>query len=267
MKKHKPINIGISACLTGEPVRYDGGHAYISALCEYMSSLFTLVPICPEIAIGLGVPRVPIQLVGEPDTACALGVQSPLIDVTAKIADYAKCTLQSMPDLDGFVVKARSPSCGLEMTPVFNNRNIRTGTGSGIFTRTLRDTHPIMPIIDESCINNLARLDNFILHICVYSIFRQWVLEAEDQQVALNLFHSNLSNALGIQMTASQDTFEQISESCVTEKQLMQYARQLFGQLSGRILPEILPKKVTGIPAAHFDSKRVINFMDKLKDG
>lgn len=264
MSQDNSINIGISACLAGEPVRYDGSHNYAADLCEYLSSMFTLVPVCPELAIGMGVPRAPIQLVGGSTTARALGVQSPSMDVTDKLSDFAKHTLQSGPALDGFVVKARSPSCGLATTPVFNNRNEQTGTGSGIFTRTLHSTHPTMPLIDESCINNLVKMDIFILQVCVYSVFRQQVLAAQDQQAALKLFHRNISNIPGMQIITRIVVPAQLSVSMIPYELSIQYAGQLFEQLSRKDLAGKLLTQVTGSVATHFNAEQVNELLDKL---
>ena len=264
MSQDNVINIGISACLAGEPVRYDGSHIYVADLCEYLSSMFTLVPVCPELAIGMGVPRAPIRLVGEPTTARALGVQSPSIDVTDQLSRFATQILQSGPALDGFVVKARSPSCGLATTPVFNKLNEQTGTGSGIFTRTLQNTYPTMPLIDESGINNLARLDRFILQVCVYSVFRRQVLAAEDWQAALIMFHRNISGLPGLEISNHLKLSTQQSASAYTDKQLKHYAGQLFEQLSSKDIAARLLTQMTGTASAHFNSDRVVELLGKL---
>ena len=264
MSQDNVINIGISACLAGEPVRYDGSHLYVADLCEYLSSMFTLVPVCPELGIGMGVPRAPIQLVGEPATARALGVQTPSIDVTDQLTRFATQILQSGPVLDGFVVKARSPSCGLATTPVFNERNEQTGIGSGVFTRTLQNTHPTMPLIDESGINNLARLDRFILQVCVYSVFRQQVLAAEDRQAALLMFHRNISDIPGLEFGSRIKPSTQLSTSRYPDKQFRHYVSQLFEQLSRSEIAGKLLTQMNGTASAHFNSDRVMELLGKL---
>ena len=264
MDQNNSIKVGISACLAGEPVRYDGSHIYVADLCEYLSGMFTLVPVCPEFAIGMGVPRAPIQLVGEPTTARALGVQSPSIDVTDQLTRFATQILQSGPVLDGFVVKARSPSCGLATSPIFNKLSEQTGTGSGIFTRTLHNMHPTMPLIDESCINNLARLDRFILRVCVYSVFRQQVLTAVDRQAALIMFHRNISGLPGLEISNHIKLSTQQSASVYPDKQLKHYASQLFEQLSSKDIAARLLTQMTGTVSAHFNSDRVMELLGKL---
>jgi len=218
MTQCNTISIGISACLAGEPVRYDGSHIDVTDLSEYLSSLFTLVPICPEVAIGMGVPRPPIQLVGEPAIAHAMGVQNRSMDVTEKLSDFAKVALKNGPALDGFVVKARSPSCGLDTTPVYNHLNEQIGTGSGVFTRTLHNTYPTMPLIDESCINNRDSLELFVLRVCVYSVSR-WPAQSErDTQTIVAEYHQKLSDKAGkllAQLRGPSTTL--INKECVND--------------------------------------------------
>lgn len=264
MSQNNTIRIAISACLAGEPVRYDGSHKYIADLCAYLSSLFTLVPVCPEAAIGMGVPRAPIQLVGEPGSARALGIQAPTADFTDQLADFANDTLRAHPALDGFVVKARSPSCGLGTTPVFNKHQQQTGTGSGIFTRTLYNTDPTMPLIDETGIEYPAEMDLFILQVCIHSVFREQVLAAQDRQQALKRFDRNISNIAGLQLTSGLTVPEQPAIAVDPEKLSMQYAKQLFEQLSGHHIPGMLLTQMTGSTSAHFNSERVMQLLVRL---
>jgi len=264
MNQDKLINIGISACLAGEPVRYDGGHIYIAELYEYLSSMFTLVPVCPEVAIGMGVPRAPIQLVGESATARAIGVHSPALDVTDRLSAFAKHTLQSRPALDGFVLKARSPSCGLVTTPIYDNCNQQTGIGSGVFTRTLHTTHPTMPLIDESCISNRVKMDLFIVQVCVYAVFRQQVLAAEDRKTALSLFRQNLATLAGMKITPRIVLPTRLPVSMNPEEFLKQYMGRLREQPSDQDPVTKQLTQMTRSDAEHLNAERVAGLLEKL---
>jgi len=263
MKHDRPIKIGISACLAGDPVRYDGGHTCVAGLCDYLSSLFTLVPVCPEVETGMGVPRAPIQLVGESITARALGVKDKSLDVTDRLSAYAMQILQTPPALDGFVVKARSPSCGLDSTPLYDNKDQQTGTTSGIFTRTIRATNSAIPLIDESCISNRVKMDLFALQVCVYSAFRQQVLLAEDKQTALSLFRKNLATIAAMKITPHLVLPTQLPLSMNPEEFIKQYMGRLREQPSDEdpVTKQLI--QMTGSDAACFNVQRVTELLEK----
>ena len=114
------IPVAISACLLGEPVRYDGKDKFCPQLVARLRQHFILVAICPEVAIGMSVPRAPIQLVQDGAGVRARGVQDPSKDVTELLADYGHNVADTQTEFFGYVFKARSPSCGLGSTPLFN---------------------------------------------------------------------------------------------------------------------------------------------------
>ena len=123
------IRLAISSCLLGQEVRYDGGHKRDAYLVGTLGRYFEFVPVCPEVAIGLGVPRAPIRLVGRPGTARAVGRQDPSLDVTAKLAAYGRKMGRALDDVSGYVLKSRSPSCGIERVPVYDGDKARPGRG------------------------------------------------------------------------------------------------------------------------------------------
>jgi uncharacterized protein YbbK (DUF523 family) len=104
----KPLKIGISACLLGERVRYDGGHKRNQMLLDYLALRYALVPICPEVAAGLGVPRPPVQLVARGVEIRAVGVLDEQLDVTRPLIEYGRQVIAG-EGLCGFVFKSRSP--------------------------------------------------------------------------------------------------------------------------------------------------------------
>ena len=107
------IRVGVSACLLGEPVRYDGGHKRSAVLVELLGSRFRWVPVCPEMEIGLGTPREPVRLVGDLHGPRMLGV-STARDLTRPMTEYAQRRARELAALDiaGYVLKSASPSCG-----------------------------------------------------------------------------------------------------------------------------------------------------------
>jgi uncharacterized protein YbbK (DUF523 family) len=160
--------IGISACLLGEPVRYDGGHKRDPFICEELARHFEFVPICPEAAAGLGVPRPPVQLVGDPARPRALGREDASLDVTQALEAFSHAWLQQLEGISGFIVKSRSPSCGLHDTPLFDSEGNIQGSGAGIFTRLLTELKPQLPVEDENGIHDPVRRERFLAQVSGY---------------------------------------------------------------------------------------------------
>src|SRR3569832_1847803 len=111
--QHDKVRVGISACLLGERVRYDGNHKHDAYITGTLAKVFEFVAVGPEVAIGMGVPRPPIQLVGEAAQPRAIGVGDPALDVTAALTAYGRRMAVELDDISGYIFKAKSPSCGL----------------------------------------------------------------------------------------------------------------------------------------------------------
>ena len=145
-----PIRLGISSCLLGHEVRYDGSHKRDRYLVEILGPLVEWVPICPEIEIGLGVPRPTIQLEGSP-TSARLIMPSTGDDLTQTMKTFALKRVRELQslDLDGFVFKSKSPSCGMERVKVFDQGGIAAKIGVGAFAGILLEIWPDLPVEDE----------------------------------------------------------------------------------------------------------------------
>ena len=107
------IKIGISSCLLGEEVRFNGGHKHSSICTKELAKYFKFKSVCPEMGIGLGVPRKPIRLVGETQQPRAVAVDDSTIDVTDKLKAFAKKTIPQLQDISGYIFIKGSPSCGV----------------------------------------------------------------------------------------------------------------------------------------------------------
>jgi len=165
----KPV-VGISACLLGDPVRYDGKHKKVESLITAFSPYVDWEKTCPESEAGLGTPRPPVQLV-QKDTLIVQGVNDPDINVTKPLLKMAEDFPSLHPrgkKLCGFILKARSPSCGTHTTPIFNEELELTTLASGIFSQQIQNTMPWLPIYDEEILKNkrqqkLALLSFYLL--------------------------------------------------------------------------------------------------------
>ncbi len=165
------LRIGVSSCLLGRPVRYDGGHKRDAFICEILERHFDLVAVCPESDAGLGVPRPPVNLVGDPERPRALGRDDPTLDVTERLESYAQQVVPRLDTLSGFICKARSPSCALGTVPIYDPEGHRPlWAGNGIFIHILQMNYPDLPLADESDIADPERCERFLEEVLEYEV-------------------------------------------------------------------------------------------------
>lgn len=163
------IKIGISACLIGERVRYDGGHKLDPLIADTLGTYFDFVPVCPEAEAGLGVPREPMQLMDGPDSPRLVTLETRM-DHTARLLDWMAKRLPELEkeDLRGFILKARSPSCGLTVQ-VFRADGQPAGMGAGLFARAFMERFPAVPVTDEEDMHDPGLRESFIERVSAYA--------------------------------------------------------------------------------------------------
>jgi uncharacterized protein YbbK (DUF523 family)/uncharacterized protein YbgA (DUF1722 family) len=169
------IQLGVSACLLGEQVRYDGGHKRNAFLLEELASHVRFVPVCPEVGIGLGVPRETIRLVRRGDGVRLLG--SAGADHTAAMRRWAARVTAELrhQSLSGFVLKKGSPSCGLERVRLWDERGERpTPSGRGLFAEALVDAMPELPIEEEGRLNDPGLREHFVDRVFAHARVRDF---------------------------------------------------------------------------------------------
>lgn len=169
------ILVGVSACLLGEKVRWDGRHKHDRFLTDILSRHCELVPVCPEIEVGMGVPREPIHLQGDPAAPHLIGNTSGR-NWTARMNRYAcrKLTELAARGLSGFVLKQGSPSCGLARVPVATGAAGRPRrTGTGLFAAALQRRLPRLPVVQEEQLQEPALRENFIVCLFAHDRVRQ----------------------------------------------------------------------------------------------
>jgi uncharacterized protein YbgA (DUF1722 family)/uncharacterized protein YbbK (DUF523 family) len=184
------LKLGISACLLGEPVRFNGGHKR-SALCtEVLAEHFELVPVCPETAIGLGSPRPAIRLVGDPLAPRALIPQDNDRDLTDALRAQGARVAREMDDISGFVLMHKSPSCGLHRVKLYrDNGHVAETSTRGVFAAALHSLRPELPLEDEGRLHDPVLRENFLNRVFVYGRWQRLLADGLTCQGLLD-FHA-----------------------------------------------------------------------------
>lgn len=183
------VHLGISSCLLGQPVRYNGGHKQSKLCLELISQCATFESFCPEVAAGFGTPRPTMRLVGNPQQPTLVYSKEEGPELTSQLVSGFENKLQAMGKLDGYILMKNSPSCGLDRIKVYQpNGHPHPQRTAGIFAKALQQKFPLMPIEEEGRLNNAKLYDNFLLRVYAYKNFRNEVL-GELSISNLMLFH------------------------------------------------------------------------------
>ncbi len=166
------ITLGISACLLGEKVRYDGGHKWDPYLTDTLGPYVDWVPVCPEVEVGMGIPREAVRLVGAADHSRLKGIRSGH-DWTDAMLAYATRRLDGLVNLDGFIFKSKSPSSGMDRVKIYNNAGQVAAKGPGLFARQFMERFPLIPVEDEGRLHDPVLRENFIERIFAYHRLQQ----------------------------------------------------------------------------------------------
>lgn len=165
------IKVGVSACLLGEKVRFDGGHKHDHYITDTLGPYFTFVPVCPEVGCGLPVPREAMRLEGDP-AAPRLMTGKSRVDLTAQMQTFCAHQVKELEaeDLCGFIFKKNSPSSGLFRVKVYNN-GMAAKSGRGLFADAVARHFPLLPLEEEGRLNDPPLRENFIERVFSY---RRW---------------------------------------------------------------------------------------------
>lgn len=182
------LRIGVSACLLGHSVRYDGGHKRHRVVTETLSRIFDMVAVCPEWEAGMGVPREPVELVGDPEEPRMIGKRSGT-DWTETMRQHGRQRAAEIEKLQmsGFILKQGSPSCGLNGVPVQSGG--ADLTGRGLFAQTLAEALPLMPMEEESRLDDAQLCETFVERVHAYREWRNWTGEEASLQRLMD-FHA-----------------------------------------------------------------------------
>ena len=183
--------VGVSACLLGQQVRFDGGHKRDVFLTDLFGKFVDWVAICPELEVGMGVPRETVRLVGTPTDPRMIAEKSGK-DWTAAMHRFAAKRVRDIADkrLSGYVFKKNSPSCGMERVKVYNAKGMAARQGRGLFAAALINHWPLLPVEEEGRLNDLKLRENFIERVFAYHRWLQ-AASARSSPGALVRFHTS----------------------------------------------------------------------------
>ena len=182
------IRIGISSCLLGNEVRFDGGHKRDAYILGTLARYFTFVPLCPEVAVGLGTPREPMRLVQHPSGVRVNGVKTASLDVTEPLRAYGEEKGRELR-VSGYIFKRASPSCGMFRVKLYKPTGELTGQGQGAYAQAFLAEQPLLPAEEEGRLGDPGLRENFVERVFVYERWQRLVASGMTPR-GLVAFHS-----------------------------------------------------------------------------
>lgn len=211
------LKIGISACLLGQNVRYNGGHALNRFVAHTLGQFVSFVPVCPEVECGLGTPRETLRLVGNVDSP-RLVTSKTQIDHTERMQTWARKRLDQLAeeDLCGFVFKKDSPSSGLMRVKVYNDKGQPNKNGVGMFAHAFTKRFPRIPVEEEGRLNDPKLRENFIEQIFTLKNWRDTLTDRKSMG-RLVAFHTRQKMLL---LSHSQKHYREMGKLVAVGKRL-----------------------------------------------
>lgn len=231
----KTIPIGISACLLGDKVRFDGGHKRFAFAVEQLAPYVRFEPVCPEMAVGLPTPRPALRLVRKDDGIAMRFSNDETVDITDKMQSYSEKRVAPMTHLCGYIVCAKSPSCGMERVRVYSaNGKDAKKSGTGIFTAELMKQHPWLPVEEDGRLNDPVLRENFVER--VFTLFElNQLRESGLTRGKLMAFHSRYKLSL---LAHSQPEYRELGRFVAAmaewdslDKYFLEYRQRLMNLL------------------------------------
>jgi uncharacterized protein YbbK (DUF523 family) len=232
------IRLGVSACLLGQPVRYDGGHKRDRWITDVLGPQVDFVPVCPEVECGLPVPREPMRLVGDPAAPRLVTIRTG-VDHTERLLGWARRRVAALKreGLCGFLFKAKSPSCGLAHVRVYRGKGVLSRAGVGLFARSLMERFPLLPVEEADRLNDAALRENFVERLFTVHRWHQLVAAGRTRG-NLARFHAEHKVLLMAHSPKHADALGRLvaqAKGIPTPELFGQYLAQLMGALRKKV--------------------------------
>jgi uncharacterized protein YbgA (DUF1722 family)/uncharacterized protein YbbK (DUF523 family) len=225
------IRLGVSQCLMGENVRYDGGHTLDHFVRDTLGQYVDFVPVCPEVECGLGVPREAMRLEGDLESPRLVTIQTRK-DLTDRMLAWAGQRVRQLEkeDLCGFIFKSKSPSSGMERVEVYNKKGMPVKQGVGLFARAFKTHFPLLPVEDEGRLHDPRLRENFIEGIFA---LKRWRGAMQGKKTMGKLVRFHTSNKL-LLLSHSQKHYRSMGKLVAQGKDLP--AAELYSRYEAQLL-------------------------------
>jgi uncharacterized protein YbgA (DUF1722 family)/uncharacterized protein YbbK (DUF523 family) len=211
------IPVGISACLLGDNVRFNGGHSQSQLCLKVLDRYFDYVRFCPEVAAGFPTPRPTMRLTGDPEQPVLRYSNDDQSDLTETLTQGFEKKVANCDHLDGYILMKNSPSCGLERIKIYQpNGHPHNQRGRGLFTEALMERYPLMPVEEEGRLHDDHLFENFIMRVYAHYHFRTEVRENPSYHNLIQ-FHSSYKYLL---MAHHQATYKSLGKKLATSADL-----------------------------------------------
>ena len=254
----RKIKLGISTCLLGENVRFDGGHKLDRFLTDTLGQYVEYIPVCPEVECGLPVPRESMHLEGNPDSP-RLVTSRTKQDMTERMVNWARRRVVELEKegLMGFIFKSDSPSSGMERVRVYNEKGMPAKKGVGMFAKAFIEHFPLLPVEDEGRLHDPRLRDNFIERIFALARWRE-VLARGMTRGNLVDFHTRHKLLI---LSHNPKNYQTMGQLVAQAKAIP--LRELYGQYQS-VLMEALQLKTTPKKNANVLQHMMGYFKDQL---
>lgn len=231
------IQIGISACLIGHEVRFDGGHKRSRFCTDVLSDYFDYVPLCPEVAIGMGTPRQPIRLVSNDNKGVvddstevfARGTRDETLDVSDDLRQYGRMQGQQQQNLCGYIFMQKSPSCGLFGVKRYLSNGMPEGSTRGLYADEFCKQQPLLPVEEAGRLNDPGLRENFLVRVFTYSDWQQFSAQPYSAKDLIE-FHARYKYLV---MAHSQSHYKSLGRllADLSGKDIRQIGQEYFSEL------------------------------------
>ncbi len=168
------IKVGISSCLLGNEVRFDGGHKHSRLCTDSLSHYFQFIPECPEVSSGMSIPRKPIRLVGDIDDPSVVAVNDSSIDYTEQLETFSQNKVKQLDALCGYIFMQKSPSCGVFRVKVYQEGGQPAAApGRGIYAKAVMEAYPLLPVEESGRLEDPVLRESFITRVYAYHNWQQ----------------------------------------------------------------------------------------------
>ena len=190
------IKVGISSCLLGNEVRFDGGHKHSRLCTDSLSRYFEFVPECPEVASGMSIPRKPIRLIGDIQAPKVVAVHNNSLDYTDQLKTFSEYKAQQLDELCGYVFMQKSPSCGVFRVKVYQEGGYPAAEpGRGVYAKAVMEAKPLLPVEESGRLEDAVLRESFITRVYAYHNWQQLKKQGLSYQSILE-FHASYKYCL-----------------------------------------------------------------------